>query len=135
MQHLTIKAAAALALTAGAVLGAPVAANTAATAVFSELRLGSWEFRERGEDRARRICIRSERDLVQLRHRGQSCRRIVVDDNGTSATVQYSCTGSGYGRTYIRREGRDLVQLRTDGIERGAPFSIEAEGRRVGSCN
>ena len=61
--------------------------------------------------------------------------RIVVDDNGTSATVQYSCTGSGYGRTYIRREGRDLVQLRTDGIERGAPFSIEAEGRRVGSCN
>ena len=135
MQHLTIKAASALALTAGGILAAPLAANSAVSSVFSELRLGAWEIRERGDDRARRICMRSERDFVQIRHRGQSCRRIVIDDNGTSATVQYSCNGSGYGRTRIRRESPNLIQLRSDGFEGGAPFSFEAEARRVGDCN
>ncbi|NCP19371.1 MAG: hypothetical protein GW855_09475 [Erythrobacter sp.] len=99
------------------------------------MRLGTWEIRERGSDAPRRVCLRSERDLVQLRHRGQACRRIVIEDSGPNATVQYSCSGSGYGRTHIRRESADLVQLRSDGIDRGAPFSVEAEGRRVGNCN
>ena len=135
MQHLRIKAACALAVVAGAGLAAPLAAQGGATALFGELRLGAWEIRERGEDRARRVCLRSERDLVQLRHRGQTCRRIVIDDSRATATVQYSCTGNGYGRTQIRRESSDLVQLRSDGIEGGSPFSFEAEGRRVGDCN
>jgi len=134
MRHLTKKAGVALAVTIGGIVAAPLAASTAATAVFGELRLGTWEIRERGSDRARRICLRSERDLVQLRHRGQSCRRIVVADGAADATVQYSCSGSGYGRTRIRRESPELVQLQSDGIERGAPFSLEAEGRRVGNC-
>ena len=107
MRHLTKKAAVALAVTIGGVLGS---------------------------DRPRRICLRSERDLVQLRHRGQSCRRIVIEDSSAVATVQYSCSGAGYGRTRIRRESAELVQLQSDGIERGSPFSLEAEGRRVGAC-
>ncbi len=135
MRRMKLKPAAVLALAAGVAVFTPVAANALAISVFGQLRLGAWEIRERGEDRARRVCLRSERDLVQLRHRGQSCRRIVVEDNATDATVQYSCGGSGYGRTYIRRESPDLVQLRTDGIEGGAPFSFEAEGRRVGNCS
>lgn len=134
MRRLRLKAAAVLALGAGAALVAPVAANALSIALFGQLRPGAWEIRERGADRARRVCLRSERDLVQLRHRGLSCRRIVIEDNATDATVQYSCGGSGYGRTYIRRESPDLVQLRTDGFEGGAPFSFEAEGRRVGDC-
>lgn len=135
MRYPTPKAACALALAAVAILGGPLAAQGGATAAFRDLRLGAWEIRERGESRARRICVRSERDLVQLRHRGQSCRRIVVDDDGPNATIQYSCGGAGYGRTYIRRESPELVQLRSDGIERGAPFSLDAEARRVGACN
>ena len=134
MRRLTKKAAVALAVSIGAVLATPVAANIATTAVFGELRLGTWEIRERGADRPRRICLRSERDLVQLRHRGQSCRRIVIEDSAAVATVQYSCSGAGYGRTRIRRESAELVQLQSDGIERGSPFSLEAEGRRVGAC-
>lgn len=134
MQYGKIKAAAALVLSACAVWAAPLLAQGATTALFDDLRQGMWEIRERGQDRGRRICLRSERDLVQLRHRGQSCRRIVTDDNATSATVQYSCPGTGYGRTNIRLETSDLVQLRSDGIERSSPFSVEAEGRRVGDC-
>lgn len=135
MRHPRATAAGAIALGAVVALAAPLAAQGGSTATFRQLRLGTWEIRERGEDRASRVCVRSERDLVQLRHRGETCRRVVVDDNGTSATVQYSCGGSGYGRTQIRRESPDLVQLRSDGIDRGAPFSFEAEGRRVGECS
>ncbi|GAB5348903.1 hypothetical protein [Alteriqipengyuania sp. 357] len=135
MRHRTMKAVAGLALGTGAVLAAPLAAGTATTALFGQLNLGAWEIRERGSDTTRRICVRSERDLVQLRHRGQSCRRIVIEDGATMATVQYSCNGSGYGRTRIRKESANLVQLQSDGIEGGAPFSLEAEARRVGSCS
>ena len=131
----TMKLAASLALATGAVLAAPLAAGTSASALFGELRMGAWEIRERGSDTTRRICLRSERDLVQLRHRGQSCRRIVIENGTAAATVQYSCAGAGYGRTHIRRESADLVQLKSDGIERGAPFSLEAEARRVGNCD
>lgn len=135
MRQLLTGSAVILGLGAGAFFGAPLAAQAASAALFGELRLGAWEIRERGSDRAHRVCLRSERDLVQLRHRGMACKRILIDDNGANATVQYSCAGSGYGRTSIRRETADLVQLRTDGIERGAPFSFEAEGRRVGDCS
>ena len=135
MFHLNIKAAGALALTAGAVIAAPVAASTSATTVFQSLQTGLWEVRERGASRAERICVRSERDLVQLRHRGASCRRVAAEERGPNATIQYSCGGSGYGRTMIRRETPVLVQLRSDGFARGAPFSLDAEARRVGSCD
>lgn len=135
MRHLKTGAAIALALTASAIIAAPLAAATATTTIFGQLRLGVWEIRERGEDRARRVCVRTESDLVQLRHRGQTCRHILIEEKGASATVQYSCNGAGYGRTKIRRETADLVQLRSDGIDRGAPFSVEAEARRVGNCS
>jgi len=58
----------------------------------------------------------------------------VIDDNGVSATVHYSCNGNGYGQTDIRWESPELIQLRTTGIERGSPFAFAAEGRRVGDC-
>ena len=134
MFHLNIKAAAALALTAGAILAPPLAASPSATSVFDSLQLGVWEIRERGESQVARVCVRSERDLVQVRHRGMACRRIATDESGSSATIQYSCGSAGYGRTLIRRETPVLVQLRSDGIARGAPFSFEAEARRIGSC-
>ncbi len=134
MQHLGIRAVCASALVAGAILAGPLAASEATSKLFGDLRLGAWEIRERGSDRIQRVCLRSERDLVQLRHRGQACRRIVVDDNATNATIQYSCGAAGYGRTSIRKETAELVQIRSDGFEKGAPFSIEAEGRRVGNC-
>lgn len=134
MRHIGIRAACASALVAGAILAGPLAANGTASTLFGDLRLGTWEIRERGADRARRVCLRSERDLVQLRHQGQACRRIVVEDNAASATIQYSCGNAGYGRTSIRKETSELVQLHSDGIEKGAPFSISAEARRVGNC-
>ena len=48
--------------------------------------------------------------------------------------VQYTCRGKGYGRTQIRRESNRLVQIDSQGIADGLPFSFSAEARRVGDC-
>ncbi|GGD62772.1 hypothetical protein GCM10011411_23800 [Aurantiacibacter arachoides] len=58
----------------------------------------------------------------------------MVRDGPREVTVQYTCRGNGYGRTTIRRESDTLVQIRSQGIEGGAPFSIDGEARRTGGC-
>ena len=52
----------------------------------------------------------------------------------SDVTVQYTCPGRGFGRTHIRRETRRLVQIDTQGVAEGLPFSASIEGRRVGDC-
>nr|WP_305957870.1 hypothetical protein [Aurantiacibacter sp. 219JJ12-13]MDP5260323.1 hypothetical protein [Aurantiacibacter sp. 219JJ12-13] len=129
---MTLRAAGAV-LAATALL-APVSAQAPELAMLDRLERGTWELRLRGDSSSRRICVRSGRELIQLRHRQPGCDRFVVQDEPSEVTVQYTCRGNGYGRTTIRREGRDIVQLRSQGIHGGAPFSIEGEARHVGSC-
>ncbi|APE27645.1 hypothetical protein BMF35_a0816 [Aurantiacibacter gangjinensis] len=119
--------AAALALT-------PVAAQAPELAMLDRLERGQWELRLRSDGSRSRICVRSGRELIQIRHRQPGCERFVVQDDPNEVTVQYTCRGNGYGRTTIRREGAGLVQVRSRGIEGGRPFSVEGEARRVGSC-
>ena len=68
------------------------------------------------------------------RHRQSGCSRVVVQDGADEVVVQYTCRGNGYGRTSIRREGNSLVQIRSQGIQGGTPFSFSAEARHSGSC-
>ncbi|MGF7154422.1 DUF3617 domain-containing protein [Novosphingobium gossypii] len=101
--------------------------------MLDELDHGGWELRERGGP-VRNICLDSGRRLIQLRHPGQPCSSVVVDDQSDQVTVQYSCRGQGYGRTHIRRETDGLIQIDSQGIVNGVPFSFSAEGRRAGDC-
>lgn len=117
---------------AGMVL-APASAAGPELAMLNGLRDGSWEIRIRGEG-PRKLCVRSGRELIQLRHKQSGCSRYVIDDKPGEVTVQYSCPGNGYGRTNIRRENAQLVQINSQGIEGGAPFNFSAEGRHVGAC-
>lgn len=96
---------------------------------------GQWELRVRepgGE--VQRLCLQDGRRLIQLRHPGTTCNRLVVNDAHNDVTVQYTCPGKGYGRTHIRLETEKLVQIDTQGIAEGLPFSYAMEGRRVGDC-
>jgi hypothetical protein len=103
--------------------------------MLDKLQPGQWEVRFRDDTPTQRICVRNGRDLIQLRHRQASgCNRFVVEDGESEVTVQYTCPSNGYGRTNIRRESNVLVQLESQGIEGGRPFSFTAEGRRVGTC-
>ena len=82
----------------------------------------------------RRICVRSGRELIQIRHRGLDCEQVAIADKPDGFTVQYTCPGKGYGRTNVRREGKGLLQFDTQGIENGLPFSFSGEARHAGGC-
>ena len=119
-----------VALTSGAVL-----AQVQQLSMLNRLEAGSWELRERGDTGTpERLCLRNARRLIQLRHPGQNCTRIVVEDGPEQVTVQYTCAGRGYGRTQIRRESDSLLQIESQGIAEGLPFAFASEARRVGSC-
>lgn len=129
-----LRVTAALVGAAGAVLVMPAAAQAPELAMLGGLRSGAWDIRIRGEDGSQRVCMRTGQELIQVRHRGERCNRIVVEDAASAVTVQYSCPGKGYGRTTIRKETGQLVQIDSQGIENGQHFNFNAEARRAGSC-
>lgn len=103
--------------------------------MLDQLDAGRWELRARSPGSPpERFCLNSGRRLIQLRHPDSACERLVVQDSPNEVTVQYTCRGSGYGRTHIRRETSRLVQIETQGIAEGLPFEFSAEARRVGDC-
>lgn len=122
-----------LALAVSLLAGGLPSAAQGSLAMLSKLEKGSWELRSRDGTAPRRICVRSGGELIQLRHSG-SCNRFVVEDGANLVTVQYTCRGNGYGRTSVRRESSTLVQIESQGIQGGEPFSFTAEARRTGPC-
>ncbi len=116
------------------VVAMPASAQAPELAMLDRLTPGNWDLRLRGDGGAMSICVRTGRELIQLRHSQPGCSRYVVQDEADEVTVQYTCRGNGYGRTTIRREGNGLVQIRSQGIHDGKPFSLEGEARRTGGC-
>ena len=102
-------------------------------AALDTMQQGTWQLREIGGE-ARAMCVRDPTSLFQLRSRGAGCSRFVIENAATSATVHYTCPGRGHGRTTISVETPRLVRISSEGIEGGAPFSVEIEGRRTGAC-
>ena len=129
-----VRPVAAIAALVAGVLVAPATAQAPELAMLDGLQDGAWEVRIRGEDAGSRVCLRTGRELIQIRHKADRCSRVVVEDGASAVTVQYSCPGNGYGRTTIRRETPQLVQINSQGIEGGAPFHFNAEARRTGGC-
>lgn len=102
--------------------------------MLDRLERGEWTLRYRDGDPPRKLCLRSGHELIQLRHPGPRCSKVIVEDGASEVTVQYTCSGNGYGRTNIRRESGTLVQIDSQGIANGLPFQISAEARRTGAC-
>lgn len=119
---------------AAATLIVPAAAQAPGLAMLGELERGSWAVRDRAGGAPRNICLGDARQLLQLRHPRSDCSRIVISDSAGEVTVHYTCPGAGHGRTTIRRETNRLVQIDTQGILNGAPFSDAYEARRIGPC-
>ena len=113
---------------------AQLAAETRELAMLDSLARGGWTLRIRDDGSEQRICVRDGHEFIQLRHRQAGCSRFVVQDGANEVVVQYTCRGNGYGRTSIRREGNALVQISSQGIEGGTPFSFSGEARHDGSC-
>lgn len=119
-----------------AAIGAAALASPAQAPRFAALdtmQHGLWQLREAGAA-TRSICVRDPVALFQLRNRGAQCSRFVIENEATKATVHYTCPGSGHGRTSISVETPRLARISSEGIEGGAPFSLEIEARRTGEC-
>ncbi|QPC98561.1 hypothetical protein [Qipengyuania soli] len=119
---------------AAACLAGPVLAQ-GSLAMLDTLQKGGWEVRYRDGSASRKVCVRSGREFIQLRHTDSGCNRFVVEDGASEVTVQYTCRGNGYGRTNIRKETPALVQIDSQGIADGKPFQFSAEARRTASCD
>ncbi len=120
-------------VTAG--IDSPAQGQKPSLVMLDQLVDGRWELRARGEKQhVERLCLKRGDSLIQLRHPAMGCERLIVEDSPNSVTVQYTCRGQGYGRTHIRRETNQLVQIETQGIAGGLPFDFAAEGRRTGDC-
>ena len=128
-----IRAAALVAGVPAALLGGAALAQNS-LAMLDSLDKGGWELRYRDGATPRKVCVRSGRELIQLRHSEGGCNRFVVEDGKNEVTVQYTCRGNGYGRTNIRKEGSGLVQIDSQGIVDGRPFQFSAEARHIGRC-
>lgn len=112
----------------------PLAAQSDGLSMLRGLAKGEWTIKYRDRSADRKICVRTGQELIQLRHSNSGCSRFVVEDAANKVTVQYTCTGNGYGRTNIRRETGGLIQIESQGIAGGLPFQFAAEARRTGSC-
>jgi hypothetical protein len=120
-------------LVAAAVLGG-AAARTPILA-FDRIQPGAWQLRALGsKDPAQRICIADAYDLIQLRHPSAACSRFVLTNEAGTATVHYTCTGNGYGRTTIKVETPGLIRIESQGLVDRAPFQSTFEARRLGEC-
>jgi len=123
-------------LAACALAGASaVPAQAPSLAMLDRLEKGSWQLRERGKDGVlQTICVGDARKLIQVYHPRASCSRYIIEDMPNAVTVHYTCPGAGHGRTSIRSETNRLVQIDTQGIAEGKPFSQAIEARRTGGC-
>lgn len=114
----------------------PAAGQTPTLAMLDGLERGQWLLRDRDDaSSTRSYCVTDWRQLLQLQHQRSQCTRTVLENSATTVRVHYSCGSAGHGQTTIRRETNRLIQLETQGIAGGAPFSLAYEGRRTGACN
>ena len=113
-----------------------VPAQTPSLAMLDRLEKGSWQLRERGKDAVlQTVCLGDARRMIQIQHPRANCSRYIIEDTPKSVTVHYTCPGAGHGRTTIRSETNRLVQIDTQGIAQGRPFSQAIEARRTGGCS
>lgn len=130
-----VKAAFAVSAMTAVSFAAPAVGEKPTLGMLNDLDRGRWELREHGNGAdVTRMCLGDARRLIQLRHPGDNCQRLIVTDSSSEVTVQYTCPGRGYGRTHIRRETNSLIQMDIQGVANGLPFSSSFEGRKVGDC-
>jgi len=127
-------------LALGAVLLVSPAASapqTGKVGALARLEPGQWQLRDLDNARAVRqsICVADPAALIQIRHRGSPCSRLVISQDVKEATVHYTCPANGFGRTSLRVETPRLAQIDTQGVIGNAPFAYRAEARRIGPCN
>ena len=124
-----------------AVLGALLLFGTAgATAqrgpavnALGGIERGQWQLKS-ADGGVRGLCLDNPAAMLQIMHRNTQCEHFVMENTPRSATIRYTCPSHGHGRTTILVDTPRVVNIETQGVIDGAPFSERFEARRVGTC-
>lgn len=116
-------------------LAVPAPAMAPGFVLLDRIQKGSWELKSVDGDTPRRLCVRSGEEMLALRHNRRSCSRYVVKNVAGELTTHKTCGTAGHVRTTLRYETPRLVQIYTQGIDDGSPFSDSFEARHRGSCD
>jgi hypothetical protein len=112
-------------------------ALTAATrpSTLAQTQPGLWEISGAPGTRSPvRQCVADVVALARFEHRSKSCSSRVIKDAGTSALVEYSCGGAGFGHSEIDVITPRSLRIATQGISDGLPFNYVLQARRVDDC-
>ena len=123
-----------LALRFAAPLAVALALAGASASVFETAQPGLWEIARSGSPPVR-LCVARIVALAQFEHRNLSCTRTIIRDDGTRATIHYTCGPAGdFGQTDITLVTPRALSIDTQGISAGAPFRYTLQARRIGDC-
>ncbi len=101
-------------------------------AMLGTLEKGQWSLVERGSSTpAKTLCLGDATQMLQTEHPGAQCSRYTIRDDEGQITVHYTCGRQGHGKTTIRKETPRLVQIDTQGMVGGQPFSYGYEARKT----
>ena len=123
------------ALAATILVTVPAIAQTPGLAMLDGLAAGQWVLNDHGHTADRILCITDWRRVLQLHNGAAACTHFTLDDTPSMVRVHYTCGSAGSGETIVRRESSRLVQLDTQGIDAGTPFSDSYEARFSGPCS
>lgn len=108
-------------------------AAAAGPSIFSKAHGGLWEISREGRPPVR-LCIADPAILAEYENRAGRCIRTVIRDDGSSATIHYSCAGGSFGQSEVTVLTPRSLRVRTQGISGNAPFKYSFDARRMGNC-
>jgi hypothetical protein len=124
-----------LILTVGGIAAALVLIAAARPSALAQAQPGLWEISGAPGSRSPvRQCVADVAALARFEHRSKSCGARVIKDAGTSAQIEYSCGGAGFGHSEIDVITPRSLRIATQGISEGLPFNYVLQARRIDDC-
>lgn len=122
-------------LVIGSVLVLALTAAAQRPSVFSQASPGLWEIDGApGFKMPLRQCFPDLLQLAQFEHRNQACMRRITSDGPSTAVIDYSCGGAGFGHSEVALITPRSLRVGTQGISNKLPFNYTFQARRIGDC-
>ena len=122
-------------LTVAEITAALVLTGAQRPGLFAQTAPGLWEISGApGARIAARECVADMATLARYEHKSGACTMRVTSDSASSAIVDYSCGGAGFGHTKVDVITPRSLRIQTQGVSDNLPFSYVIQARRVGDC-
>jgi hypothetical protein len=121
------------------ILAAPAAALALAAAsrpaALAQVSGGIWEVSGiPGSKEPLKACFADSMLLAEVEHRGQKCAPTVIQDDESTAVIEYKCSAGGFGRSKVTMITPRSLTIETQGISDNFPFGYTIQAHRLGDC-